>query len=276
MRNLLARLTLAGMVGSALAGCGGGTASSVGGSPNSGGGGANVSSGGPPSATLLSTPPFLLDCGNVANGTYIGFNGSIAADAQGATQAPQDTTPKNAPANPAAAGSGCAGGDPGSHAITFAGNSKEAMLFRYTSTLPSLVNPIGTSIPGATVPATMGALVLHVAYTPAATSAGTITAFAIELVGSLGTAATLYDERITCSALPGSSFTRTVCPLPAYGAASNGSSFTNSVYPAATGTFTPTGSITLYLVVTFKTDTPPASTGNVLGVDYVYAEPGSS
>jgi hypothetical protein len=291
MRSVLARLALTGLVGFALAGCStSGASLPTGAIPNGDGGGSvPVSTQNPPGTSI---PDVLIDGGVLsATDTYTGVN-NTATDAQSATDAGTD---------PKTGGSGAPPADPaGSHSITFTGSGAAQVIFKYAGTVPALYYNGG--IYGQIQPADFGAIVLYAsiaAATPApATGAPKI---AIELVG--GSNYTSYDVRSTCGPLkdkgaaPGGTLARYVCALPAYGsisgttgsvtltAASGATAAVTTSYVVdtdianprtadTTGTFVPNAA-TLYVELIYGGPTSTASTGNVLNLDYLYAEAGT-
>jgi hypothetical protein len=291
MRSVLARYALPGLIVIALAGCGSnGSSLAPGGLPNnSGGGPVPVSNQNPPGATI---PSVLIDGGIVVvpTSTYVGTN-ATAADAQSALDAGED---------PATSGSGTPAADPaGSHSITFSGNNVPQVIFGFDGTVPALA--YSTSSPGQITPANYGAIVLYAAVTPGATPPNAEgPKLAVELTG--GSNGSSYDVRSTCGLLASknaSAFAplqRYVCALPAYGATSGTSASvmlvaatsttaavttsynvdTNIPNPRIanpTGTFTPF-TPKLYVELIYPSPTLDASTGNVLALDYVYAEAG--
>lgn len=279
MRSLIARLALTGLVGAALAGCGTTSGSSlpVGAFPNASGGGPVNVSNQPPTPGFI--PAALIDGGLLTSGQYNGFT-TAATDAQSAADAGADPR-AGALANP-----------PGSHAITFAGNGAINQSFIFTGVVPPLVLPATPVAPGQIQPVNYGAIVLFSTFTGAA---GVKTpSLSIELVGGSGT--TQYDVRVGCAnngtpdAVTG--FLRQVCDLPAYGspsgsytttysattkaftAGSAGTAIVNPVVTGASGAFTPLAGPRFY-ILTNSPFLPTTATGNVLGIDFVYAEQGT-
>jgi hypothetical protein len=235
----------------------------------------------------------LIDGGVVsATDTYTGIN-TTAADAQSAADAGTD---------PATEGSGPPPADPiGSHAITFTGSGESIVTFLFSGATPNLFWNSG--LPGQIQPVDFGAIVLYSVVTPGAPApaAGT-PKMAIELTG--GSGATTYDMRSTCGPLadagaaPTGGLTRFVCALPPYAAAAGSSASvtlkaasgttaavttsytvdTNIPGPRiadTTGSFTPGSGSKLYVELVYGSVTTAASTGNVLGLDYLYAEAGT-
>jgi hypothetical protein len=299
MRNLFVRFFVTGVVGLAVTGCGstsgsvpsGGLPNGNGGQPGGQGGSGIVSNQSPPGGTA---PSFLIDGGLVSpTSTYIGYNTTGVKDAQSVLDAGADTategSSKTLPVNP-----------PGSHAITFNGNNKNEIILAYTGTVGKATGENGLLVPVVTTgqiqPVTYGAIVLFAAITPGAIPpAADAPSVAVELVG--GSGSTLYDVRAGCATdgevVNSSIFERYVCGLPAYGSASgsyntkysstSGFSFSttagtlqNSASGGAAGTFTPTASEapSLYVVLTYPTLTLSTSEGNLLNLDYIYAEQG--
>jgi hypothetical protein len=292
MRSVLARLALSGLVGIALNGCSGGSSAlPTGVSPNnSGGGPVNVSTQNPPTSSI---PGVLLDGGVVsATDSYSGVN-TTAADAQSASDAGTD---------PKTEGSGPPPADPaGSHAITFTGSGEAIIAFLFSGKPPNLF--YSTAVPGQIQPVDYGALVLYSVVTPGGTPPAPGTPkVAVELTG--GSGATTYDIRSTCGPLaaagatPTGGLTRFVCALPPYGAAAGATA--TVTLKAATGTttavttsytvdvnipgpriadtsgsFTPGTGYKMYVELVYGSTTTAASTGNVLGLDYIYAESGT-
>ena len=292
MRSLIARLALTGVVGAALAGCGTGTTSLPSGAfpNNSGGGPTNVAQQAPPTNSVAD---LLIDGGIVsATNTYSGYN-VAATDAQSTADAGADAATRGSQTPPA---------DPiGSHLVTFSGSGTPRVSLQYRGTLPNLTYT--SQIPGDIMPVDYGAIVLHATrVTPGTTSPGTLANVAIELAG--GANNTRYDVRIVCAtaaAPTGAAFARYVCALPAYGAASGlyttsattttnattktttttfgaaasgGAAIEDPITPGATGSFTPTASRLNVVLLFGNNPTPTASTGNTIGLDYVYAEGG--
>ncbi|GAC1310771.1 MAG: hypothetical protein NVSMB21_19180 [Vulcanimicrobiaceae bacterium] len=281
MRSFIARLALVGTVGVALAGCGSEGSSLPVGAPLNGTGGGPV-----PVANQTAAPGSVvskaIDLGVLASdGIYSGFNTS-GVDAQSGLENGTDTA--NAAAGPPA--DPATGQGNGSHAITFSGNGQNQLEFLFSNKVPIDLTYAGAGS-GQITPATYGAIVLFVrrvvGTVPAVPPPATPTVN-IELTG--GAATTAFDTRIACAAKPATTatpapgspapaFTRYVCPLPAYGA-SVSQPTENPVSPSATsGTFTPQN-VKLYIVLQFPTATSTASTGNILGIDTVYAEQGTT
>ena len=292
MRSVLARLAFWGLVGFSLTGCGGnGTALPTGGLPNNNGGGSvNVSTQNPPGADIAGV---LIDGGIVATAKYTGTN-TTAADAQSANDAGTD---------PKTEGSGTPPAHPlGSHLITFNGSGVPQVIFAYSGALPALYYT--STIPGQIQPVDFGAVVLYATpVTPGATAPATGTpSVAIELTG--GSNFSSYDVRSTCGPLaakgatPTGGLVRYVCALPAYGATSGTTGTVTlaaktataaaitSVYNVdtnignprtanPTGSFVPVSGAKLYFELIYGSPTTTASTGNTVGVDYVYAEAGT-
>lgn len=154
----------------------------------------------------------------------------------------------------------------------------------------------GPILPGGT-PITYSAIVLHAAYNAGATPAGSsvfpanLSAMAIEVIsagaantnsGTVTAAASQYDIRLTCSAVPPATATGskiTCSGLPAYGTVPGGGtglgvpaapSFGGPLVPGALGDYTG-GGANVYIVLTYKTATVPGDTGGTLSVDNVYA-----
>jgi len=227
-----------------------------------------------------------------ATDTYTGSN-NVATDSQSATDAGTD---------PSTEGSGPPPTDPaGSHAISFAGSNAAQVIFKYAGTVPALYYG-NQGIPGQIQPATYGSIVLYASVTAAAPPPATgAPKVALELTG--GSNFTSYDVRITCGAkkaagaTPGGTLVRYVCALPAYGAvagttgsvtltaASGATAAVTSTYAVdtdianprtadTTGSFVPNAP-TLYVELIYGGPTSTASTGNVLNVDYLYAEAGT-
>ena len=292
MRSVFARLAFIGTVGAVLAGCGtSGSSLPVGAFPGASGGGPTQVSNQPPPGGLI--PSSLIDGGLLANGTYTGFT-TTAVDAQSAADAGTDPAPTPGSGPPVA-------NPPGSHAITYAGNGSLTQSFLFTGSVPALVVPPNIT-PGQVLPLDFGAIVFYSTFTTGV--GGTTPSLSIELVGGAGAAQ--YDVRIGCAqpnftrANPGN-FIRNVCVLPAYGAVGGtyatsvkilpsdvgttnpgtfsgafaGSGILNPVVDGATGTFTPLAGAKLYIVTRTKAVLATTSTGNVLGIDYVYAEQGT-
>jgi hypothetical protein len=281
------------LVGLALAGCSGnGNALPTGAIPNNNGGGSvPVSTQNPPGTSIKGV---LIDGGVLsATDTYTGAN-TAATDTQSAVDAGTDPKTK---------GSGAPPTDPaGSHSISFAGSNAAQVIFKYAGTVPALYYG-NQGIPGQIQPATYGAIVLYAsiaaAAPPPATGAPKV---ALELIG--GANFTSYDVRITCGAkaaegaTPGGTLVRYVCALPAYGATA-GTSGSVTLTAAAganaavttsyivdtdianprtadtTGAFVPNAA-TLYVELIYGGPTSTASTGNVLNLDYLYAEAGTT
>jgi hypothetical protein len=276
MRSYLIRLALVGIIGFSLTGCG----SSVG-TALPGGGGANGTGGGPTGVTNQNPPGAagegvmskLIDCGTVAaTSEYLGVL-TTSTDTQSAAEAPTDAPTAGSDPNPADIT--CPAPDPGSHLITFNANGRAAISFKFTKTLPSLVYQ--SQVPGAILPMDYGAIIIHATYTAGAPTPATLSSTAplyAELVG--GSGSTLFDYRINCkpATFATGGFTRFICPLPAYGTASNGASSDGAIYPAATGLVTPSAA-SLFVGLQYATLTNAASTGNQLGIDNVYAEAGA-
>lgn len=291
MRSLFARLAIIGTVGAALTGCGtSGSSLPVGAFPGaSGGGPTQVVNQGPPGGIF---PSALVDGGVLASGKYTGFT-TAATDAQSALDAGADTASKGSAAPPV--------NPPGSHAITYAGNGSLTQSFVFSGTLPSLVPAAVT--PGQVLPIPYGAIVFFSTFTAGVDASGAAVkapVLSIELVGGSGT--TQYDVRIGCanSGTPNATgFVRNVCVLPAYGASSgtyatkytapptgstaagtfagssSGGGIVNPVITGAAGTFTPLTGPKFY-IVTSGSFVPTSVTGNVLGIDYAYAEQGTN
>lgn len=292
MRSLFTRLALVGTFGIAIVGCGtqNGTSLPTSGAPNgTGGGNTNISQQNPPAAGVQD---ILIDGGVVAStNTYLGVN-TTAVDTQSAVDAGTDPN----------VGAGLPVDDPaGSHSITFNGTNVPQIIFRSTATIPALYYTGAT--PGSVQPVDYGAIVLYASVTPAAVPpAAAAPSVAVELTG--GSGATTYDVRSTCAALPatgampGGTLARYVCALPPYGTATGTSAsvtlkaaagttpavtssysvdtnISNPRIADATGSFTP-ASPTFYVELIYGSSlTSTASTGNVLGLDYVYAEAGT-
>jgi hypothetical protein len=290
MRSVLARLALAGLVATALVGCGsGGQSLPTGAIPNnSGGGSINVGSQNPPGADIAG---ILIDGGVVSKtDTYSGIN-NTATDTQSAVDAGTD---------PKTGGSGAPPVDPaGSHSITFTGSGVPQIIFVSSIAMPALY--YSTAIPGQLMPVNYGAIVLYALVTPGATAPGAEPKIAIELTG--GSSFTSYDVRSTCGTLaakgatPGGGLVRYVCALPAYGATSGTTASvtltaasgttaavttsytvdTNIANPRTadpTGAFVPAAGSKLYAEIIYGSPTPSASSGT-LALDYLYAEAGT-
>jgi hypothetical protein len=279
------------LVGLALTGCGSnGAALPTGAIPNNNGGGSvPVSTQNPPGSSIKGV---LIDGGVVsATDTYTGTN-TAATDTQSAVDAGTD---------PSTEGSGTPPTDPaGSHSISFAGSNASQVIFKYAGTVPELYYNGG--VPGQIEPATFGSIVLYASVTAAAPPpAAGAPKVALELTG--GSNFTSYDVRTTCGAkkatgaAPGGTLVRYICALPAYGAtsgttgtvtltAASGTTAavttsytvdTNIANPRTadtTGTFVPNAP-TMYVELIYGGPTSTASTGNVLNLDYVYAEAGT-
>lgn len=281
MRNFIARLALIGTVGAALAGCGSTNGSLPIGAPLSGTGGGPVPIGNqtaPPGVVAGK----LIDGGLLAvDGSYVGFN-TPGVDAQSPLENGTDTA--NAAARPPADPS--TGQANGSHQITFSGNGQLQLEFLFRNLAPIDLTYSGASA-GQIQPATYGAIVLFVRRVAGATPAVPPPAqptINIELTGGTGT--TAFDTRIAClqknataaSPAPGApapTFLRYVCNLPAYGATVSQPTENPVSASATSGTFTPQN-VRLYVVLQFPSATSTASTGNLLGIDTIYAEQGTN
>jgi hypothetical protein len=291
MRSVLARLAVTGFVGFALAGCGtNGTSLPTGTIPNNAGGGSvPVSNQNPPGTAI---PGLLVDGGVVsATSSYSGIN-TTAADTQSAVDVGTD---------PKTGGSGAPPVNPaGSHSITFTGSGAPQIIFKYGGEVPSLY--YNGDLPGQIQPTNYGAIVLYAGVTPGATvPAAGAPKVALELTG--GSNFTSYDVRTTCGLLPAEGTTppaplvRYVCALPAYGAVSGATgsvtlvaakgttaavttsynvdtNIPNPRIASPTGSFVPNAA-TLYVELVYGSNTTSASTGNILGLDYIYAEAGA-
>jgi hypothetical protein len=292
MRSVLARLAVTGYIGFALTGCGSnGTSLPTGTIPNnSGGGSVPVSTQNPPGTSI---PGVLIDGGIVSATTSYSGTNTTATDTQSAVDVGTD---------PKTGGSGTVPVNPaGSHSITFTGSGVPQIIFKYAGTVPNLY--YSNAGPGQIQPVNYGAIVLYAGITPGATlPASGAPKVAIELTG--GSNFTSYDVRTTCGLLaapkttPPAPLLRYVCALPAYGAASgttgsvtltaaSGSTAavttsynvdTNIPNPrtaSPTGTFVPATGATLYVELVYGGNTTTASTGNILSLDYIYAEAGT-
>ncbi|MBD5654400.1 MAG: hypothetical protein IAI50_04375, partial [Candidatus Eremiobacteraeota bacterium] len=275
MRTLIARLTVAGLFGIAVAGCGtnsgsippGASPNGNGGAPGGQGGGGAVSNQAPPGGSALS---FLIDGGVVTpTSTYTGYNVSGVKDTQSTADAGTDTAGEGSsvpPTNP-----------PGSHSITFTGNNKTQLVFAYSGTVGKGTGQNGLLLPVVTTgqiqPITYGSIVLFAYITPATIPPSTESpTISVELVG--GSGAEEYDVRANCATddeLGGSTlFDRYVCDLPAYGSASGSyttkystasgfsastvaGTIANSASGGAGGAFTPSASEapSLYVVLNY-------------------------
>ena len=223
-----------------------------------------------------------IDLGILAiDGTYTGFNTS-GVDAQSALENGTDSA--NAAAGPPA-DPGTGQGN-GSHAISFSGNGLNQLEFLFNSKAPIDLTYSGAGA-GQIAPATYGAIVLFVRRVVGTTPAVPPPAMPtvnLELTGGTGT--TAFDTRVACAAkaattatpapgAPAPTFARYVCPLPAYGASISQPTENPVSASATSGTFTPQN-VKLYVVLQFPTATTTASTGNILGIDTVYAEQGTN
>jgi hypothetical protein len=292
MRSVLARLAFWGLVGISLAGCGtNGTALPTGGLPNNTGGGpVNVSNQNPPGGTI---PGVLIDGGIVATAHYSGFN-MAATDTQSTADAGTD---------PLTDGSGTPPTDPvGSHSLTFNGSGVSQIIFLFSGTVPALYYL--SSVPGQIEPTNYDAIVLYAtpvtaASTPPASGAPSV---AIELTG--GSNFSSFDVRSTCGPLaatgatPTGGLVRYVCALPAYGAAAGTTGSVTLVDETATvpaiktsynvdtnisnprtanptGSYVPVSGSKYYFELIYGSPTTTASIGNIVGLDYVYAEAGT-
>ncbi len=292
MRSVLARLAVTGFVGFALAGCGtNGTSLPTGTIPNNqGGGSVPVSNQNPPGTSI---PGALIDGGVVSATTSYSGTNTTATDTQSTVDVGTD---------PKTGGSGTVPVNPtGSHSITFTGSGVPQIIFKYGGTVPNLYYSGG--LPGQIQPTDYGAVVLYAGVTPGATvPAAGAPKVAIELTG--GSNFTSYDVRSTCGLLPAGSavppapFARYVCALPAYGATSGttgsvtlvaakgttaavttsynvDTNIPNPRTASPTGSFTPASGSTLYVELVYGSNTTTASTGNILALDYIYAEAGT-
>jgi hypothetical protein len=278
MRSLITRLAMVGTIGVALAGCGttNGTSLPVGNPGNGGGSSVPVT---PQSQPPGSVPSVLIDGGTLTAppagaGTYVTANALtlIAQDTANAADAGPDVV---------TAGSGPLPVNPvGSHALV-AETVGTTAAFKFTGVVPSLVEPVTST--GNFLNVTYGAIVLFV-------GAGTVQelvsgasvppSYAVELSG--GSGSTAYDVRVACKATPDSlaptgGFKRYVCPLPAYGSATNSAAIPNPVLSGATGAFTPQ-SPTFSFVVSFPAITTTGSSSEYIvnvPLDFVYAEQGT-
>ncbi|GAC1591573.1 MAG: hypothetical protein NVS3B28_19550 [Candidatus Velthaea sp.] len=277
MRSLIARLALVGMVGAALAGCGTTNGSSLPvGAPLNGTAGGPVPVANQP-APAGSVKSKVIDNGILTiDGKYTGFN-TLGVDAQSALE--NGTDPNTAALPPADPGTG----QPvGSHAITFSGNGQLQLEFLFNNIAPINLTYTGQAV-GQIQPVNYGAIVLfvrRVVGTAPAVPPPAQPTINLEITGGAGT--TAFDTRIACVAKSGAAptpptpagFQRYVCALPAYGASVTQPTENPVSATATSGTFTPQN-VKLYVVLSFPTATNTASTGNILGIDTVYAEQGT-
>jgi len=285
MRSFLARLTFAGLVGAAVAGCGtNSTAPPVGALPNGTGGGSSPVT--LPASSVTPAPfsikPLLLDSGaepspspsatatDVWKPILTNAPGSTSSDAPSTTQSTQDPpasgAPSSAPTNPPQTA--------GSHDVTFAGSGSQQVILQFQKTLPDLVysfnNPTPGSLPGNFSYST---IVIHLAYLPAA-GMPALASVAAGVTGSIsGTGA--FDVRVSCTGTPGAApaFGKLTCSkFPALNAVSNEIG-PNPIIPGAAGPFDPVSAYApkLNLVLNYATATSTAVTGNTIFIDNVYA-----
>jgi hypothetical protein len=302
MRFLFAPIFLIALVGIAVAGCSSTNGTGAGSGPRGG----NVSNQGPASGTV---PSLLIDGGIVGPASmYTGFNTS-ASDAQGAADAGADTPTTGSypslPANPPGSHAITFNGNNRAQ-ILFAYNGAIGQAAGQNGLV---MPPAG---PGQIAPINYGAVVLFeglqggvnplvpIPPTPAPSPypQPTYPAVAVEFVG--GSGSTQFDVRVGCATAGVPivsltvSFERYVCDLPPYGALSgaysttySGGKFATNGVPGtlqdaaasgnATGQFTPTSlePLAMYAVLGFPELTATNSTGNVLSLDYIYAEQGT-
>jgi|GEM_PF-3073364 len=311
MRFLFAPLVLIALVAVAVAGCGttNGTGVSPGGALNgtagAPGGGA-VNNQAPAGGTV---PSMLIDGGIVGPASsYTGFN-TAATDAQSAADAGADIPTKGSyptlPANPPGSHAiTFAGNNRANVLFAYSGpigtaNGQNGLVMPPTG--PGQISPInygavvvfeglqGGANPLVPIPPTPA---------PSPLPQPTYPAVAVEFVG--GTGSTQFDVRVGCATAGVPivsltvSFERYVCDLPPYGALSgaytttySGGKFSLNGVPGtlqdaaasanATGQFTPTSlePLSMYAVLGFPELTATNSTGNVLSLDYIYAEQGT-
>lgn len=289
MRSLIARLTLAGLVGIVYAGCSSGSTSNLGGT-----GGSVPSTLQSPSATAppFTIAPVLVDNGNEFAGApvpsatpqyvYNEIQSLGPSPASSETQSPLNSTtdplpsgaPSSAPTNPPEPSSPA--GDFGSHLVSFAGSGTQTVVLQFTKTLPNLVYQYNSGIAGQ-LPGyfTYPVLVMHLSYLPAAPSPGSLISVAAEITGSQSVPngpPLAFDVRVPCAGLPGTSFTTIACsPVPALNSVSN-TTGPNPVIPGASAAFDPVAAFSpkLSIVLIYNGVTDTTSTGNLLGVDNVY------
>lgn len=249
MRSLIVRLVVAGAIGFAVAGCGGGGSVSPGSLPNgSGGGTVPVTSA---TAAPGTIPSVLIDGGVfsyfIPPSTTIPIGDAYAPynmSPQTFSDTPycQPSTPPSQCTQPDAGpgittyGSEAPPTNPnGWQDLTFQGSGVPQDIFQYlTVPLPNLTYYVP---PGNATLQTYGSIVMYLGYTPGPLTGPQLKppGLAVELTG--GSGASTYDLRIACNtgaaagilSVPGAFWTRVVCDLPAYGSASG--SYTTKYAP---------------------------------------------
>jgi hypothetical protein len=291
MRSFIARLSLAGIVGIALAGCSsGGTALPTGGS--GGGNGSVPGTGGVGALATCSKTPEMIDTGNAVNilgtsATFSGFQGFVF-DVQGLGDPTGDdlstaggigwtTVPSCAPPEPQY--NGVSSGY-GYQDFELDGSTTTQVILKDTNAIPNLTYNFGYA--GNSYNFNFTAIVFHMGW-PLVASLSVPSSVSIELVGSgasssPGALAATYDVRNPCTIYPTGAIAPTpawstlVCPLnggaTAYGTAKN-TQGPNAVIPGATGTFTPINP-TLYLVFNYGKAVNPSDQANAY-FTYMYA-----
>ena len=295
MRSLIARLSLAGLVGIAFSGCGSnGTAYPSGGLSNNGGGSVPGTGGvgALPSCSLGTNSVYMIDTGNAVNNadtgpTWTPFNNGLA-DVQGVgdptgndpiqygnlgnswTTYPSCVPPEpNVPTfSPPA---------PGFQDFLMAGSASTQVIIKDTNTIPNLTYQYHGYFFNYT------AIVFHMSW-PQIASLTQPSTVAIELVGNgstnatNGALATSYDVRNPCTIyptaviLPTPEWSTLVCPLnggaTGYGTVKN-TQGPNAVLPGAAGTFTPIDP-TLFVVFNYGKSTNPSQDAEPY-LTYMYA-----
>jgi hypothetical protein len=289
MRSVVARLSLAGIVAFALAGCStSSTPLSSGGIPNSSGGGSVPGTGGVGALPVCSLTPIMLDNGNAENNagsgpTYVPINAELTD-----TQGVGDPT-----GNDPLTGSGwdapsCVPAEPNIPTLSPPGPGFHDLILGGSGTTQIIIKNTNTPIANLTYQYhgyyfNYTAIVLHMSY-PAVSSLPQPSSISIELAGSgatptyTGALASTYDVRSPCTEYPSGGllqepfWSTLVCPInggaTGYGTNKN-TQGPNAVVPGAAGAFTPIAP-TLFIVFNYGKATNE-SQGTSPFVTYMYA-----
>jgi hypothetical protein len=292
MRSHLARLALAGIVGVALAGCGG---QGLPGSVTGGGGGPVNSTGGTGPLPSCSLPPVVLDTGDINNiaatgTTYVLQLGAGLTITQGLgnptgddlAQNPPPPVPKCAPPEPTLPSS--LGSTYGYNDLFLNGSGTTQVILKYNNPMPNLTYKFAFN--GNTGFYNYTGIVMHLNW-PSVASLAIPSSVAVELVGNGanaggGAAATTYDVRFTCAIYNDGvlstvldtypAWSTLICPLTGgptnYGKAV-APPVANPIAPGAAGTFTPIDP-NMYIVFNYGKATGITAQANP-NLTYVYA-----
>jgi hypothetical protein len=279
MRSLIARLSLAGIVGMALVGCGSnGTSLSSGGLANGSGGGVAPGTGGVGTLPTCSEPVYFIDNGYAGNlgavpptPTYVAYNNSVVTETQGIGNPPANDPntnftgwgstsvpppPKCAPANETYNGT-----QYGFNDMFVDGSGTTQVIIKSTLAMPNMTYKFGYQ--GNAYFYNYTAIVFHIAWSEVA-SLTPPSSVSIELVGNgpnpgPAALAATYDVRSSCTIYPAGgiqyipAWSTLVCPLnggaTGYGTNKN-TQGPNAVIPGAAGTFTPIDP-TMYIVFNY-------------------------